>query len=69
MTTATRLRAKNLLILLFAGGVIGTLVAFALYVTKPTFVALPIVALAAVLPLAFIKNYRLYLSLLKTPKR
>ena len=60
MTTATRLRAKNLLILLFAGGVIGTLVAFALYVTKPTFVALPIVALAAVLPLAFIKNYRLY---------
>jgi hypothetical protein len=53
-------RGRSLLLMLCAGGAIGTVVALALYVTKPAIVALLPAAVALVLATAFFRQYRLY---------
>jgi putative inorganic carbon (hco3(-)) transporter len=60
MTTGIRVLSRRFLLILCAGGAIGTLVALGLYATKTAYVALLPLGLAAILPAAIIKNFRLY---------
>jgi len=60
MTTGIRAFSRRFVFTLCAGGGIGVLVALGLYATKTAYVAMIPVALAAVLPIAFVKNFRMY---------
>jgi O-Antigen ligase len=60
MTTGIRAFSRRFLFTLCAGGSIGVFVALGLYATKTAYVAVIPVALAAILPIAFVKNFRMY---------